>query len=177
MSDGGSSGLSGTFELIGQTAKQGTQALTQGVGGLAGSAVKQVVGTGGVAGAQSVDLFAPDVKKPTSSPQQLFGNTQPLTQAGRDALTQERVYTPDELEKIQAIEAELKTMHAQNNNLEAEMESARRKREEEYQDRLQEQAKPPEVLQMGDMEQAQPQQNIAKFQAERGTELAKGNQG
>ena len=190
MSDGGASGLSGTFELVGQAAQQGTQKVAQGVGSAVTSAVKQVTGTGGVSSpnmsgsfdlkpgaSQSVDLFAPDAKKPASSAQQMFGNTKPLTQAGKDALTSDRVYTPEELEKIQSIETELKSMHAQHTNIQEQMDEVRRKREETYQERLQDQAQPAATQQLGELEQTGQQQNIATFQAQRGTELAKGNQG
>lgn len=191
MSDGGSSGLSGTFELIGQAAQQGTQKVAQGVGGVVGSAVKQVAGTGGVGGSpnmsgsfdlkpgapQPVDLFSPDAKKPGSNAQQLFGNSKPLTQAGQSAFTSDRVYTPEEAEKIQAIETELKTMHAKNNNIEADMEKARREREEKYRQRLQDDAQKSQAKQMENLQGQPGQQDQNVFQAQRGTELAKGNQG
>lgn len=188
MSDGGSSGLSGTFELVGQ-ATQGVQKVAQGVGALGTTAVKQVTGTGGAPspnmsgsfdlkpGVGGGDLFSPDVQQPGNNAQQMFGNTKPLTQAGQKAVSEDRVYTQEELEKIQAIEAELKSMHRQNNDIEADIEKARREREEKYQQRMQEQSEKVQAKQMEDMQQGGQGQNVATFQAQRGTELAKGNQG
>ncbi len=192
MSDGGSSGLSGTFELIGQGAKKGAQNLAGGVGNFAGSAAKQVTGTGGVASGnmsgsfdlkggapQSVDLFAPDAKKPAQNPQQVFGNMKPLTETGQKVLGGDRQYTQEELEKIQSIESELRSMHKQINNIEADMEKVRREREETYQKRVEDDAMRNQQKQMTNLQQqeqnGQVDQNV--FKAARTAELAKGDVG
>lgn len=191
MSDGGSSGLSGTFELIGQGAKKGAQGLVQGAGNVVSTAVGQVAGTGGVGAnpnisgsfdlqpgsGQGVDLFSPDAQKPGNTAKQMFGNTKPLTQAGQTAVSNDRVYTPDELEKIQSIESELRSMHKQVNDIEAEMEKARREREDKYQERLQNNAQSTQGQQMGDLQQQGGKIDQNAYKAARGTELAKGDQG
>lgn len=183
MSDGGSSGLSGTFELIGQGAQKGAQ----GAGNLINSAAKQVAGTGGVGSTPNIsgsfdlkgggDLFSPDVKPPTNNAKQMFGNTTPLTQAGKSAVSEDRVYTQDELEKIQQIEAELKSMHAQNNDIQGQMDEVRRKREEAYQAKLQDDAQRAQSTQMGDLQQQGGKVDQNVFNAARATEHAKGDLG
>lgn len=191
MSDGGSSGLSGTFEFIGQGAKQGAQNLVQGAGSMVSSAAKQVAGSGGVGAGPnmsgsfdlkagtggSVDLFSPDAQKPGNTAKQMFGNTKPLTQAGQSAVTNDRVYTPEELEKIQKIEAELKSMHAQNNDIQGQMDEVRRKREEAYQAKLQDDAQRAQSTQMGDLQQQGGKVDQNVFNAARATEHAKGDLG
>ena len=191
MSDGGSSGLSGTFELVGQAAKSGAGNLVKGGGTLVNSAVKQVAGSGGVGASPNMsgsfdlnpgtgggDLFAPDVQKPANNAKQMFGNAKPLTQTGQQAVSDDRVYTTEELQKIQSIESELRSMHKQHNDVETDMEKVRREREEKYQQRLQDDAQKAQQKQMADLQSGQnPQEDLTKFKAARGTELAKGDQG
>lgn len=192
MSDGSGGGFSGSFEFIGEQAKNAAQGAGSAVKSVANTVGGQLTGQGGVGASnlsgsfdlkggqmpQGGDLFAPDKKTatPQNPAQQMFGNTKPLTQAGQQAISGERVYTPEELQKIQSIEAEFRQMSKQNNNIDEDMEKARREREETYQKRLQEAEEKKEEKKMEAIQSQQQNQNIAVFQAARGTEI-KGNQG
>jgi len=194
MSDGSGGGFSGSFEFIGEQAKSAVQGAGNAVKSVGNTVAGQVTGQGGVAASPNLsgsfdlkggqmpaggELFAPDKKvaTPQNQAQQMFGNTKPLSQAGQAALAREdRVYTQDELQKIQTIEQEIRSMHKQNNDLDADIEKARREREETYQKRLQDAEEKKEEKKMEEIQSQQQGQNSAVFQAARGTEI-KGNQG
>lgn len=123
---------------------------------------------------QGGDLFSPDANKAKS--QQLFGGQQPLTQAGQQAAASSEAKTPEELAKIQSIEAELKTLHQKYyQDFLAKAEGRDRKTQVQVEEKKQEdEQKKMEDLQQKEEKKAQDQ---SVFRAQRGSEIKGGSVG
>lgn len=183
----GGGGLSGTFEFVGEQAKQGAKGVGNAVKSVGQTAAGQITGNGGakpaasnmsgsfdLSGGKGADLFAPDIKK-QNPVTQMMGNQKPLSQTAQQAATSDRQYSPDEMQKIQKIEQELRSMHKTDyyDPLIKKVEDIRRQREENYEKKEEAQ----QQKKMEDLQQKQQKgQDDAVFRAQRSSEI-KGNLG
>lgn len=156
------------------------------------SAVNQVKGSGGTSGSftpgQSPqqpanpnsapgltggDLFSPDMKGTQPQQKQNSQQPKPLSQAGQSAAANPFAKTPEEMERIQKIEQEIRSMHQQYyQEFLAKAEGRDRKTQMEAQEKQQEeQEKNMEDLQKKE-EKKQESQNV--FRSKRASEIKGG---
>ncbi len=152
------------------------------------SATNQVKGTGGISGSfmpgqqqqnpnnvpdlPGGDLFSPDMIKGQKQ-QQNTQQPKPLTQAGQRAQEHPEQRTPEEMEKIQKIEQELRGLHQQYyQDFLAKAEGRDKKSQEEHQEKVQEEQK--EEMEDLQKKEEKKQEDSAGFRSARASEIKGG---